>query len=46
MDCDQCIKNVAKYILKEETNSDFFCEKQTKDKLIDVVLDSAVTRQA
>ena len=45
MDCDQYIKIVAKHILKEETNSDFFYQVQTKKKLIDIVLDS-VTRKA
>jgi hypothetical protein len=46
MDCYQYIKVVAKHILKEETNSDFFYQMQTKPKLINIVLDSAVTRQA
>ena len=44
MDCYQYIKVVAKHILKEETNSDFFYQMQTKPKLIHIVLDSAVTR--
>jgi hypothetical protein len=46
MDCDQYIQVVAKHIAKEETNSDFLYQVQTKDKLIKIVLDRAVTVQA
>lgn len=46
MDCDQYIQVVAKHILKEETNSDFFYQLQTKPKLINIVLDCALTKQA
>ena len=46
MDCDQYVQIVAKHIAKEETNSDFFYQVQTKSQLIHIVLDNAVTKQA